>query len=56
MCNSKFINLRYLQGWNFQWTPEREPSRQLVKAIICKWAGQLTTNSPRHQALLSGKT
>jgi hypothetical protein len=54
--NTKFINLRYLQGWNFSWTPERKPSRQLVTAIICKWAGALTTNSPRHQALLSGKT
>lgn len=54
--NSKYINLRYLKGWNLEFTPKRQPARQMVDGMICRWAGQLTTNSCRHQALLSGKS
>ena len=47
--NTKHLALRPYKGYDLQWTEKRQPARQLVDAIICRWYGQLTTSSCRHQ-------
>lgn len=54
--NDQFIKWRTLRGWDFTMGPPRNPTRQLAKQIICKWAGQLTSNNPRFLGKISGRT
>lgn len=54
--NTSFIKLRYLEGYNMAWTPKRQPTRQLVDVIICRWYGAMTASSVRHFAKLTAKT
>ena len=54
--NSKWLKFRVQEGWDFQWTETRQPTRQLVDARIMKCMGQLTSNNPRFLGKLSNKT
>lgn len=50
------IQMLYLDGYNMTWTDKRQPARQLVDAIICRWYGAMAAESVRHQAKLTQKT
>jgi hypothetical protein len=50
------IRLRYMEGYDLQWTGKRQPTRQLLDAIICRWYGNLTAQSIRTNAKLTGKS
>jgi len=54
--NSDFLALRPLRGYNFKWTDRRQPTKQLVDAMIVRWIGAMTSNNPRFHAKLTGLT
>src|SRR5205085_2620821 len=54
--NTGTLKLRPLAGFDFTWTEERQPDRQLVDAIVTRWYGNLVGTAPRLNFVLSGKS
>lgn len=54
MCNSDYLALRFLRGWNWAVKERPQPVHQFVDSRALAWVGNMTSNNPRFHGKLTG--